>query len=384
MKILKRHKNINGETVGYTVQDNINEAYLLKEDAIRLTNLIENARLLSNYEFRANDGCTIETVVDTSNLRVINANISPINISGKGYIGIQDYYGKGFLNICLKIRNYANKGNLIIDKRQHKGNNGKNLHLFKMIDACGISVEDFVKGYLSVLQPFSLTYFQESKELSKGNIWISDVGYGVKLVIKIDENRETPMVVSFHESNKNGSFMKGRETFFDKPCAVIVEKVNELPNGYGVDYCIQRGFIRTTIHSATSEYDNKTGVALVDYTKIREHFSDTMELVLKQLTKTYMDIVEENTVSISIEKHGLESLSFMSIGFATVNNISLLIDLYARYTDTRSRIMLTSITQNLLSEVPEPKLYEIKVALKEKYEGTRNKLYLSINPPEEV
>lgn len=61
---------------------------------------------------------------------------------------------------------------MTIERREHKSNGERNTYLFKVIEACGISVKDFITGYLSVLQPYSLEYFQGSKVLGKNNIWV--------------------------------------------------------------------------------------------------------------------------------------------------------------------------------------------------------------------
>lgn len=63
------------------------------------------------------------------------------------------------LNVCRKIRKYAALGLITIDHRKHKGNNGLNIHLFQAIEACGISCDKFICGYLSVLQPYALEPF---------------------------------------------------------------------------------------------------------------------------------------------------------------------------------------------------------------------------------
>lgn len=58
----------------------------------------------------------------------------------------------------------------------------------------------------------------------------------------------------------------------------------------------------------------------------------------------------------------------MSFGFATVNNICLLIDMFGQLTDKRSRQVLSEITASLLAEVSRERLESMQKALIEKYD----------------
>ena len=88
----------------------------------------------------------------------------------------KDYFGKDFIKVCRKIRKYANANRLKLDTKPHQANEGRNIHLFKVIETCGVSLHDFVRGYLCNLQPYSLTAFNNGTETSKYDIWLCDVG----------------------------------------------------------------------------------------------------------------------------------------------------------------------------------------------------------------
>lgn len=377
MEIIKRHKNVNGDTIGYTVRNNGKETYLNKQVVVSMFGTITNAHLIKNGEFRANDGERIETVVDNANLSIKQQSKLTIN-KGVQIDSNLNYYGSEFINISKKIRKYAIDNKLEIDERKHKSNNGNNTHLFRLINACGISVKSFIRGYLSVLQPYSLSKFQRSKELGKSNIWLSDMGYGFALVIKInDSDKNKPLVVSFHESNIHGSFTSGAKDFSDKLCAVLINEVSEIQDKrYKVKYTIQRGFLRYTCDSITNYYNN--GVALVDYRDISSIFDRVIESIFNNIMDTYKDDNIEDVPALTLGTNTFSHLSFMSLGFNTVNNICLLIDLYSQYTDTRSRVVIIGLTQNILYEVPDYKLIETKSALNDKYINSSNKLYLAI------
>lgn len=288
-----------------------------------------------------------------------------------------DYYGIEFISVCRRIRRYAIEGKLTVLTNKHKSNSGKNTHLFKLIEACNISVEDFIRGYLSVIQPYSLEKFQSKKTagLGAGNVWLCDIGYKISLVIKLDEtNKNKPMIISFHESNLHGNNSIGQKDFLDKKCAVIVDKVTELHTGYGVDYSVQRGFIKYNIHSSTL-YFNK-GVALVNYRDIKTIFDDTLNNIFERLYQTYG--TSEGGI-VTVDRKDTGKISFMSMGYAVVNNICLMIDLFAQYKDTRSRFIISEITSNIISEMTLLEQTELKQALEDKFDtGYKNELYISI------
>ena len=373
MKIISRHKDSQGKTIGYTIDNNGNKKYFNADFVIANYDKITNAYILSNGEFRANSGESIETVVDTRNLLIHRNITSPVNhVDGKA-IGTIDFYGKEYINACKRIRKYAVEGKLKIITEKREANDGKNTHLFALIEACGVNLKPFIKGYLSVIQPYSLTKFQESKKLESGNVWLCDIGYKISMVIKLKEtNPNTPMIISFHESNIHSNNTAGQKDFSDKLCAVIVDKAVELHNGYGVDYTVQRGFIRYNVHSSTNYYSKD--VALVNYKDIKNIFDDTITLAFEQLQINYGELEEEAPVVISRKDTG--KLSFMSIGFATANNVYLMLDLYSQYTDSKSRAVILEITNNIIDEMPLLKQKELKKALEDKFgDKYNNKLY---------
>lgn len=63
MKILKRHKNSLGLTIGYTVLDNNEIIYMPQDNLLADIQHVENAKALRNGEIRATKGHNIETVI---------------------------------------------------------------------------------------------------------------------------------------------------------------------------------------------------------------------------------------------------------------------------------------------------------------------------------
>ena len=376
MRVIARYKDNTGKIYAYDIQDKSQTKRVSIADAIKLKDKITNATLLKNGEYRANKGSSIETKVEhrlkveNSVMRINNKETS----TSSNNIIINEYYGKDYINICRKIRRYAREGNIKVDHSIHRGNNGKNLHIFKMIEACGISVDNFIKGYLSVLQPYSLSSFPGANGLSKDNMWFCDIGYRVSLLIKVnDRDKNSPIVISFHESNFKSHNKIGGKDFRDKKCAVLINDITSTicnTNEKVVKYYVQRGFIRTEIKSVTN-YVNKD-VALVEYKDINKEFSTILDKIYARIADMYLD--DENDIpTFSIESN---QLSFMSHGYSVMNNLSLILDLYTDARDIRTRSALTGITCNLIEELPSDSKKTIKEALISKFGiGYNNKLY---------
>lgn len=154
LMLLKRIKNDKGIVEAYEVEDVatrvksiVNSLELAKKHK-----LVQNAILLKNGEFRAKQGYKIGTEVKYSN--IINKYTKTNIPKGLGNGTFKEcYYGKDFINICRKIRNLAYADKIIIDKAisRHSSNAGNNVHLVKSIEACGISIKGFIRGYLCVI-----------------------------------------------------------------------------------------------------------------------------------------------------------------------------------------------------------------------------------------
>lgn len=66
-------------------------------------------------------------------------------------------------------------------------NAGNNVRLFKVIEECGYSLEEFIGGYLSCIQPYSMEKFKTkigNEDATKLH-WMLDVGYRHSLLIKV-------------------------------------------------------------------------------------------------------------------------------------------------------------------------------------------------------
>lgn len=380
MQILARCKDINGEVIAYKINNDGNIFYMSSGDALANKHLITNAYVVNGKYFRALKGHNIETICDLSNLSNIIKPVSFKNKIDNSNIYETDYYGKEFINICKKIRRYAISGKLTVDKSTHKSNRGNNIHLFKLIESCGITVDSFVKGYLSTIHPYYLEKFSQGNSLTNHDIWVCDIGYKTKLLIKInDYDTNKPIVVSFHESNKHDSYKTGKHNFSDKPYAVIADNVVQSNSGnYIVKYTVQRGFLRHSgIRSVTKYFKND--IALVKYSDIKETFDDEVNNIIDKLSQIYIERNLEAKDSLYVTKLDSTELSFMSLGVTPTNNLSLLIDMHSGSGNHKIRTLASNLAEHITSELTETKSLELREALQLKYGiNYTNELYLML------
>lgn len=370
MQILKRYKNADGKTVQYLIErDGLQEIYPALAVLEFYNNLqITNAIMLPNGEFKARDGFHIDTEVYAPQLLINRAEIkASAGVVTKDSLQ-EDYFGKTCIKACKKIRYCALADEITIDMHAHKTNGGRNIHLFNLIKACGISVYDFIVGYLSELQPYALTPYHTDG--GTDSIWICEIGYKTTMLIKLQRiNGQKPVVLSFHESNLDGRNRKIQTDFTQKACAVIVDNVKQVAGKYIVDYTIRKGFLRYAMQSVTSKYSK--GIALVNYREIKQYLDVVLQDRLEELSVQYYGA---NSTFLPELAHAqnvqADKLSFLSYGFSTVNTICMLVDLFSTTTNAARRLMLTDLAEQVFTEATVLRQAEIVVGLQEKFQGT--------------
>lgn len=255
----------------------------------------------------------------------------------------QDFYGKEFMDACRQIRQCARVGNLIV-------NTDVDNILFDFIELCGLSVQEFVTGYLSVLQPYCLGYFQRENDILK-----IETGYFTQMIIKLDEDK--PMSISFCGSQC--SYRLSVKDFSDKPCAVLVDGVNNIAGTYSISAYIQTGFIRyNLIDTAIALYKD---VALINYSSIERNVNNISDILFNRLASAY--------ASSGVPTFGnLNNIaSFSGRGYAVINQLILIIDLYSAYTDANSVKVLVEMMRNIISELEISEKRSILNALVSKF-----------------
>lgn len=275
-----------------------------------------------------------------------------------------DYYGQDCVEICRKIRKCAYANHIKFDD---SAQSSSNLHLFKLAESCEISVKQLILSYLSLLQPYALEQYQKNTD---EHIWICDLGYQISVLIKLSSvDSDSPIIVSLQESH---IYSRNRD-LNEKLCAVLIDTAHEICCGYSIDFVEQNGLIRGTIHAFTDYYEG--GVALIRYSYVTSYWKDVLNNRLTKLTELYYTEQKSVNVLDMTIVGDVYNMSFISYGYATVNNICMLLDLYTMFADDgQSKAYISDIAVNILLEVPNKKYEEIADALRVKHDISRNKL----------
>lgn len=220
--------------------------------------------------------------------------------------------------MAKKLRKLAKLDRIKLDETEHASK--LNLHLLKYLDYIGIDKLEYIKQYLSNIQPFMISEIK-SQEKFDNAICILDEFYRISVYIKLDATFGEEIIVSFHENNKSG--VARRNTYNSNLSYVYVfadsigSHVNNTDN-YTVNLFITRGISTFPINVPASKYDEDG--FLVRYTYINNAIIDISNRYLEDL---YTSDIDFSSVEFFTD---LQQLSFTSYGNETFSNISLLID----------------------------------------------------------
>ncbi len=220
--------------------------------------------------------------------------------------------------LAKKLRKLAKLDRIKLDETEHASK--LNLHLLKYLDYIGIDKFEYIKQYLSNIQPFMISEIK-SQEKFDNAICILDEFYRISVYIKLDATFGEEIIVSFHENNKSG--VARRNTYNSNLSYVYVfadsigSHVNNTDN-YTVNLFITRGVSTFPINVPASKYDEDG--FLVRYTYINNAIIDISNRYLEDLYTSDIDFTNVELFT------NLQQLSFTSYGNDAFSNISLLID----------------------------------------------------------
>lgn len=263
------------------------------------------------------------------------------------------------IGICRKIRNMAKLDRIKLDENTHRS--GLNKHLFDYLDYCGLDKLEFIKGYLSRLQPYMLER-RTDQEHKEAIICVIDNLYRISLYIKVDNTQFEEVIVSFHENNKRGIAKTNSLIKTDNPEYVpifadsILSHV-ENTNKYVVKAIFQRGLKYLPLELAALKYQN---VFIVKKKAINNLFVDYCNEYIRDLYTSDLDLDFDKIEVFSM----LQQISFTSYGNDTFSSISLLIDSYCTQPDQISRatadFALVTFARNLnLTSEQQSELIEL-------------------------
>ncbi len=221
---------------------------------------------------------------------------------------------------CHKIRKLAKLDKVELDATVSSG--GLNQHLLSYLDYCGIHELDFVKEYLSNLQPYMLEA-RTNKEGERVFLCVIDNLYWMVVAITIDDNQCEKLVVSFQEASKCGITKKhvtARELPMYLPVFAdcITGRVHNT-NNVSIKVFVQRGMMVLPIDIPGYMYQD----IFIIYRKYVENaFVENGNRYLRDL---YTSDLKLNFEEIDIFS-ALHQLNFTAYGRDTFTTVSLLVD----------------------------------------------------------
>jgi len=218
--------------------------------------------------------------------------------------------------LVLKLRKLARLGRLRLDETEHA--NGKNLHLLKYLDYVGLDRLEYIKQYLSTLQPFMISEFV-SQESYDHVICVLDQYYRISVYIKVDTTKQEEIVVSFHENHKNGIAKRNPERVRDEYVYIMPDSLGSRSGDiYTVNFFLTRGVSMFPMNAPAHRYDEDG--FLVRYQYINNALVDICNRYLEDLYTSDLDFSQIEVFS------SLTQLSFTSYGKDAFSNISMLVD----------------------------------------------------------
>ncbi len=220
--------------------------------------------------------------------------------------------------LAKKLRKLAKLDRIKLDETEHASK--LNLHLLKYLDYIGIDKLEYIKQYLSNIQPFMISEIK-SQEKFDNAICILDEFYRISVYIKLDATFGEEIIVSFHENNKSGVARRNTYNSNLSYVYVLADSIGshiDNTDNYTVNLFITRGISTFPINVPASRYDEDG--FLVRYTYINNAIIDISNRYLEDL---YASDIDFSSAELFTD---LQQLSFTSYGNDTFSNISLLID----------------------------------------------------------
>ncbi len=227
------------------------------------------------------------------------------------------------VRICKEIRKLAKLDRIRLDETVHRS--GLNKHLYSYIEYCGLDVREYIKDYLSNLQPFMLERFS-SQEPDGNFICVLDNMYRVSLYINLDKTFGNEVIVSFHENNKRGIAKENNmiRNKTERFVPVFAEELCARIDGYSkeeIKILIQRGMLLLPIRVMGHKCEN--GVYIVNERDIETPIIEQCNQYLRDMYTSDLDLEALDRVELFSVLH---QISFTSYGNTVFSNMSLLID----------------------------------------------------------
>lgn len=231
------------------------------------------------------------------------------------------------VDYCRQIRNLAALDRVELDESIHRDNKF-NRHLFSYIEYCGLDPKDFIKVYLSNLQPYMISHFP-SQEKKDTMTCVLDNVYRISLYIKVDREKGNEVIISFHENNKRGVAKENNTIVNTTAMQNEIVPVFGEPQGAKIigndkeeiKVFVQRGMLVLPISVMATPCEGN--IFLVRRGDIELPIIDQCNQYLRDLYTSNVDLKALDDVEIFSV---LQQISFTSYGNTIFSNLTLLID----------------------------------------------------------
>lgn len=268
------------------------------------------------------------------------------------------------VNACRILRRLAKLDRIVLDQAAHRS--GLNKRLFEYIEYCGMDVLEFVKQYLSNLQPYMIER-RKDQEAVNSFLCVIDNLYRVSVYIKADTKQFEEVIISFHEDNKRGIAKSNKLATVDIQKYVPVFAESILSRISGENRCIVKAFFQRGLKVLPVELPavKCKDVFIVEKRAIDLQFVSYCNDYIRDLYTSDLSLDFDSIEVFSV----LQQISFTSYGRDTFSSISLLIDSLNIQSDYISKaaadFALVTFVQNL--KLTEEQQDELKELLDQKY-----------------
>ena len=267
------------------------------------------------------------------------------------------------INVCSRIRRIAKLERVKLDEEEHRSK--LNRHLFEYIEYCGLDKLEFIKQYLSNLQPYMIER-RKDQESVETFVCVIDNLYRISVYIKIDTKQFEEIIVSFQENNKRGIAKTNSLIKIDnkKYVPIFADSILSYSedNKYIVKAFFQRGLKVLPLELPALKCKD---VFIVQQSAINLQFVSYCNDYIRELYTSDLDLDFDKIEVFSV----LQQISFTSYGRDTFSSISILIDSLCIQNDYVSKavadLALVTFVQNLKLTTEQQE--ELKALLFDKY-----------------
>ena len=320
-------------SVAELVGDTSKDKYAASDSVVMLSSdentLLEYFRNLEDDAQKRLLSYVISFAKEEQQVEVTDTNIGHITDTVSKSVPVVDANLTRRKTLCKKLRRLSRLDRIRLDESEHAS--GLNRHLFKYFDFIGIDKLDYIKKYLSHIQPFMIKEVI-NQERFENAICVLDEYYRISVYIKVDATKGEELIVSFHENNKNG--IAKREPLRNTSTFVYVfpETISSHVLGsdnYSINLFITRGVTSLPINVAARKCDEEG---------FWVRLSDISRALVETANSYLQDLYTADLDYSQIEPfYSLQQISFTSYGTDAFSSISLLVDSLLMQMSTASK-----------------------------------------------